>query len=154
MPGSIRGVEMNRTVRLYPWLAAALLLLLAAASTLAHGQAAGDIQVFRNAQETLYVFPPSRTGGPEGRAGPCGIKSWTEQSETGTGGLRLLASRIGVSPAHFVTVTVYGADNSLRESLEKSAREVFSDWGPASAFVEAKNLRPPGAQWWKSKRLP
>ena len=57
MPGSIRGVEVNRTVMLYAWLGAALLLMLAAASTLAHGQAAGDIQVFRNALETVYVFP-------------------------------------------------------------------------------------------------
>ena len=59
--------------------------------------------------------------------------------------LRLMASRVGVAPAHFVTLTIYGADSSLREVLEKSAREAFSDWGPATAFVEAKNLRPAGA---------
>jgi enamine deaminase RidA (YjgF/YER057c/UK114 family) len=56
-----------------------------------------------------------------------------------------MASRVGVSPAHFVAVTNYGADNSLRESLEKSAHEAFGDWGPLSAFVEVKNLRLPGA---------
>ena len=80
-----------------------------------------------------------------------GRASWSragnaaEQVKQALGNLRLLASRIGVLPAHFVTVTIYGADNSLRESLEKSAREVFSDSGPASAFVAAKNLRLPGA---------
>jgi hypothetical protein len=56
-----------------------------------------------------------------------------------------MAARVGVAPAQFVTLTLYGADNSMRETLEKSAREAFSDWGPASAFVEAKNLRPMGA---------
>jgi hypothetical protein len=56
--GSIRGVEMNRMVNLYAGLAAAVLSMLAAASILAHGQTApGDIQVFRNALETVYVFP-------------------------------------------------------------------------------------------------
>ena len=47
-----------------------------------------------------------------------------------------------MSPAQIVTLTVYGADSSLREVLEKSAREAFGDWGPATAFVETKNLRP------------
>ena len=135
---------MNRTVRLYPWLGAALLLMLAAASTLAHGQvAAGDIQVFRNALETVYVFP--RVGPVDRKGELVAAGDPTEQVKQALGNLRLLASRIGVLPAHFVTVTIYGADSSLRESLEKSAREAFSDWGPASAFVEAKNLRPPGA---------
>ncbi len=69
----------------------------------------------------------------------------TGQVKQALANLRLMASRVGVSPAQVVTLTVYGADSSLRDVLEKSAREAFSDWRPATAFVEAKNLRPPGA---------
>ena len=104
--------------------------------------AAGDIQVFRNALETVYVFP--RVGPVDRKGELVAAGDPTEQVKQALGNLRLLASRIGVLPAHFVTVTVYGADNSLRESLEKSAREVFSDWGPASAFVEAIKPTPAG----------
>ena len=129
--------------KLYAWLAAALLLMLGAATTLAHGQAAGDIQVFRNALETVYVFP--RVGPVDRKGELVAAGDPAEQVKHALGNLRLMASRIGVLPAQFVTVTVYGADSSLRESLEKSAREAFGDWGPASAFVEMKNLRPPGA---------
>ena len=137
---------MIRIVNLYAWLAAALLLMVSAASTLAHGQAvpsAGDIQVFRNALETVYVFP--RVGPVDRKGDLVGAGDLTEQVRQALVNLRLMASRVGVSPAHFVTLTIYGADSSLREVLEKSAREAFSDWGPATAFVEAKNLRPAGA---------
>ena len=144
MRGSIRGVEMIRMVNQSAWLAAALLLMLGAASTLAHGQAAaGDIRVFRNALETVYVFP--RVGPVDRNGELVAAGDPTGQVKQALGNLRLMASRVGVSPAHFVTLTVYGADNSLREALEKSAREAFGDGGPASAFVEMKNLRPPGA---------
>ena len=83
---------MNRTVMLYAWLAAALLLMLAAASTLARGQAAGDIQVFRNALETVYVpriGPVDRKGELVAAGDP------TEQVRQALGNLRLLASRVG-----------------------------------------------------------
>jgi len=95
LPGSIRGVEVNRTVMLYAWLGAALLLMLAAASTLAHGQAAaGDIQVFRNALETVYVFP--RIGPVDRRGELVAAGDPAEQVRQALGNLRLLASKVGV----------------------------------------------------------
>ena len=102
MPGSIRGVEMNRMVKLYDWLAAALLfLMLGAASTLAHGQAAaGDIQVFRNALETMYVFP--RVGPVDRKGELVAAGDPTGQVKQALGNLQLMASESGV-PAHFVT---------------------------------------------------
>ena len=103
----------------------------------------GDVQVFRNALETVFVFP--RIGAVDKKGELVGVGDLTGQVKQALGNLRLMASRVGVSPAHVVTLTVYGGDNSLRDVLEKSVREAFSDWGPAIAFVEAKNLRPAGA---------
>ena len=86
---------MNRTVMLYAWLGAALLLMLAAASTLAHGQAAaGDIQVFRNALETVYVFP--RVGPVDRKGDLVGASDLTGQVRQAPVNLRLMASRIGL----------------------------------------------------------
>jgi len=136
---------MIRIVKLYAWLAAALLLMLGAASTFAQEPAppTGDVQVFRNALETVFAFP--RVGPVDKKGELVAAADLTGQVRQALVNLRLMASRVGVSPAQIVTLTVYGADSSLREVLEKSAREAFSDWGPAIAFVEAKNLRPAGA---------
>ena len=136
---------MTRIVNLYAWLAAALLLMLDAARTFAQEPAppTGDVQVFRNALETVFVFP--RVGPVDKKGELVAAADLTGQVKQALVNLRSMASRVGVSPAHIVTLTLYGADSSLREVLEKSAREAFSDWGPAIAFVEAKNLRPAGA---------
>ena len=119
--------------------------MLSAALTLAQEPAppTGDVQVFRNALETVFVFP--RVGPVDRKGDLVGAADLTGQVRQALVNLRLMASRVGVSPAQVVTLTIYGADSSLREVLEKSAREAFSDWGPATAFVEAKNLRPAGA---------
>lgn len=153
MPGSIRRVElavrfylaMIRIIKISAWLAAGLPLMLGAASTFAQAQVppTGDVQVFRNALETVFVFP--RVGPVDKKGELVAAADLTGQVRQALVNLRLMASRVGVAPAHFVTLTIYGADSSLREVLEKSAREAFSDWGPATAFVEAKNLRPTGA---------
>ncbi len=65
MPGSIRNVElavrfylaMIRIIKISAWLAAGLLLMLEAASAFAQEPAPGDVQVFRNTLETVFVFP-------------------------------------------------------------------------------------------------
>ncbi|MGZ9186959.1 MAG: RidA family protein [Candidatus Binatia bacterium] len=136
---------MIRIIKISTWLAAGLLLMLGAAWTFAQAPAppTGDVQVFRNAQETVFVFP--RVGPVDRKGDLVGAGDLTGQVRQALVNLRLMASRVGVSPAHVVTLTVYGADSSLRDVMEKSAREAFSDWGPATAFVEAKNLRPAGA---------
>ncbi len=119
--------------------------MLGAAWPFAQAQVAatGDVQVFRNALETVFVFP--RVGPVDRKGDLVGAGDLTGQVRQALVNLRLMASRVGVSPAHVVTLTVYGTDSLLRDVLEKSAREAFSDWGPATAFVEAKNLRPAGA---------
>ena len=67
MPGSIRNGElavrfylaMIRIIKISTWLAAGLLLMLEAASAFAQEPAPGDVQVFRNTLETVFVFPGS-----------------------------------------------------------------------------------------------
>ena len=138
-------LAMIRSVRISAWLAVALLLMLDAASTFAQEPAppTGDVQVFRNALETVFVFP--RVGPVDKKGELVAAADLIGQVKQALVNLRLMASRVGVSPAQIVMLTVYGTDSSLRDVLEKSAREAFSDWGPATAFVEAKNLRPAGA---------
>jgi len=136
---------MIRIIKISAWLAAGLLLMLDAASAFAQKPAlpTGDVQVFRNTLETVFVFP--RVGPVDKKGELVAAGDLSGQLRQALVNLRLMASRVGVSPAHVVTMTVYGADSSLREVLEKSVREAFSDWSPASAFVEAKNLRAAGA---------
>ena len=58
--------------------------------------------------------------------------------------LRRLAGRVGVLPAHFVTLTLYVKEKSTADGLEKIARESFSDWNPSTTVVETKELRVAG----------
>ncbi len=56
-----------------------------------------------------------------------------------------MAGRVGVLPAHFVTLTLYVKEKSAADGLEKIARESFSDWNPSTTVVETKELRVTGA---------
>ncbi|MGZ8496129.1 MAG: RidA family protein, partial [Candidatus Binatia bacterium] len=114
---------MIRIIKISTWLAAGLLLMLDAARIFAQKPAppTGDVQVFRNALETVFVFP--RVGPVDKKGELVAAADLTGQVRQALVNLRLMASRVGVSPAHVVTLTVYGTDRSLRDVMEKSVRE-------------------------------
>lgn len=135
-----------RLTRICGWLAGCLLLMLSAAAVFAQEQGAplsGDIQVFRNALETVFVFP--RVGPVDKKGELVAAGDLTGQVRQALENLRLMASRVGVSPAHVVTLTLYVKEKSAGDSLEKFARESFGDWSPLTTLVETKQLRVVGA---------
>ncbi len=99
-------LAMIRIIRISAWLAAGLLLMLGAAWTFAQAQVAptGDVQVFRNALETVFVFP--RVGPVDKKGELVAAADLTGQVRQALVNLRLMASRVGVAPAHFVTLTL------------------------------------------------
>lgn len=127
-------------------MAAYLLLMLIGAPMLARAQSepsTGDIQIFRNPRESVAVFPriaPVDKSGvivaPDDPA--LQLKQVLEN-------LRRMAGRVGILPAHFVTLTLYVKEKSGGDSLERIARESFGDWNPSTTLVETKELRVPGA---------
>jgi len=141
--GTVRFfLAMIGLTRIRGSLAGCLLLMLSASGAFAQKQAeppSGDIQIFRNALQTVFVFPRVGPVDREGELVAAGDS--TGQVRQALENLRLMASRVGVSPAHFVTLTLYVKEKSAGDGLEKIARESFSDWSPSTTLVETKDLR-------------
>ena len=127
-------------------IAVCLLPLLVAAPLLAWAQSApstGDIQIFRNARESVAVF--SRIAPVDKGGALVAPDDPALQLKQSLENLRLLAARLGVSPIHFVTLTLFVKERSGGEELQRVAQETFRDWNPATTIVEAKELRVAGA---------
>ena len=75
--------------------------MLGAASTFAQEPAppTGDVQVFRNALETVFVFP--RVGPVDRKGDLVGAADLTGQVRQALVNLRLMASRVGVCAGSF-----------------------------------------------------
>lgn len=135
----MRGLSPRRiTISLFPS------VILAAALAVAQSEpSTGDIQMFRNPRETVAVFPRIAAVDKSGKlAAPDDPALQLKQALEN---LRRLAGRVGVLPGHFVTLTLYVKEKSAADSLEKVARESFSDWNPATTVVETQELRVAGA---------
>lgn len=123
-----------------------LLLMLIGAPTLARAQSepsTGDIQILRNPRESVAVFPRIAPVDKNGALVAPGDPA--QQLKQALENLRRLAGRVGILPAHFVTLTLYVKEKSTGDSLEKIARESFRDWNPSTTLVETKELRVAGA---------
>ncbi len=103
----------------------------------------GDIQIFRNPRESVAVFP--RIAPVDKSGAVVAPDDPALQLKQALENLRRLAGRVGVLPAHFVTLTLYVKEKSAADGLEKIARESFSDWNPSTTVVETKELRVTGA---------
>jgi enamine deaminase RidA (YjgF/YER057c/UK114 family) len=103
----------------------------------------GDIQIFRNPRESVAVFP--RIAPVDKSGAVVAPDDPALQLKQALENLRRLAGRVGVLPAHFVTLTLYVKEKSAADGLEKIARESFSDWNPSTTVVETKELRVAGA---------
>jgi len=127
-------------------IAAYLLPVLIATPMLARAQSepsTGDIQIFRNPRESVAVFP--RIAPVDKSGALVAPDDPALQLKQALENLRRLAGRVGILPVHFVTLTLYVKEKGASDSLEKIAREAFSDWSPSTTFVETKELRVPGA---------
>jgi enamine deaminase RidA (YjgF/YER057c/UK114 family) len=122
------------------------LLVLITVPPLAHTQSEpsiGDIQILRNPRESVAVFP--RVSPVDKSGALVGRDDLPQQVKQALENLRRLAGRVGISPAHFVTLTLYVKEKSAGDSFEKVVRESFSDWSPSTTLVETKDLRVAGA---------
>jgi enamine deaminase RidA (YjgF/YER057c/UK114 family) len=125
-----------------------VLVLLGLASAFAQEHApsepaSGDIQIFKNPRETVVVFPLVAPVDKKGElVGPGDLAAQLNQALEN---IRRLAAGVGVSPAHFVTLSVYTNDKGAASGLEKMTREAFLDGNPGITLVETKVLRPAGA---------
>ena len=125
-------------IRLFP------LIVLTPAFAVAQSEpSTGDIQIFRNARETVAVFPRIAPVDKSGKlVAPDDLALQVKQALEN---LHRLAGRVGVLPGHFVTLTLYVKEKSGADGLEKIARQSFSDWNPSMTVVETTGLRVVGA---------
>lgn len=123
-----------------------LFLAVISVPLLAHAQSepsVGDIQIIRNRRESVVVFPrvaPVDSSGQLAAPGDAAL-----QLKQALENLRRLGARVGVTPVHFVTLTVYVKEKSVGEPLHNVLHGVFNDWNPAATIVEIKELRLAGS---------
>jgi enamine deaminase RidA (YjgF/YER057c/UK114 family) len=123
-----------------------LLVALIAAPMLAYAQSepsVGDIQIFKNPRESVAVFPRVAPVDKSGALVAPGDAA--AQLKQALENLRRLAGRVGISPAHFVTLTIYVKEKSGGDQLHTIAQDSFADWNPATTLVETNELRVAGA---------
>ncbi len=102
-----------------------------------------DIKIIKAGRETVIIL--SGVGPFDNKGQLVARGEFAGQLRQTLDNVRRLAAGAGSLPRNIVTMTVYTNEKQGAEIFAKLQQEIFKDWNPETSFVEAQQLRTPGA---------